>query len=215
MPSSPAPARRGRGWVAPVVALAVAGILAVVLVAGGGSDDGGSSADPEETSTTAAPAPVQIESDSPTYATLDELLAATDLVVRARVTSTERGRVFGEPGEETALESRLVALEVTEVLRGPEPPTEFLVEEEGWLLDGSPLIVDGLVPSAEGDDAIWFLVDPSADTQEPTPFVTVNAQGRYLVVDDTLVGADGTDPLVGELAALGPTGLEDAIRAAP
>ena len=148
---------------------------------------------------------MEIESDSPTYATLDQLLAATDLVVRARVTSTERGRVFGEPGEETALESRLVALEVTEVLRGAEPPAEFLVEEEGWLLDGSPLIVDGLVPSAEGDDAIWFLVDPSTDTQEPTPFVTVNAQGRYLVVDGALIGADGTDPLVGRLPPSAPT----------
>jgi hypothetical protein len=215
LPSPPASTRRSRGWVAPVVALAVAGILAAVLVAGGGSDDVGGEADADATSTTATPTPVEIESDSPTYATLDELLAATDLVVRARVTSTERGRVFGEPGEETALESRLVALEVTEVLRGAEPPAEFLVEEEGWLLDGSPLIVDGLVPSAEGDDAIWLLVDPSTDTQEPTPFVTVNAQGRYLVVDDTLIGADGTDPLVGELAALGPDGLEEAIRAAP
>ncbi|HMJ78969.1 MAG TPA: hypothetical protein VK507_23490 [Iamia sp.] len=199
-----------RGWVAPVVALVVAGILAVVLVGGGGSEE----APVDETTTTTVPGPVEIESDSPTYATLDELLAATDLVVRARVTSTERGRVFGEPGEETALESRLVALEVTEVLRGPEPPPEFLVEEEGWLLDGSPLIVDGLVPSAEGDDAIWFLVDPSADTQEPTPFVTVNAQGRYLVVDGALIGADGTDPLVGRLIALGPDGLERAIREA-
>ncbi|HEX7131468.1 MAG TPA: hypothetical protein VF228_02790 [Iamia sp.] len=206
-------ASRSRGWVPPVVALVVAAILAVVLVAGGG----GSSDDPvaDETSTMATPRPVDISSDSPAYATLDELLAATDLVVRARVTSTERGRVFGEPGEETALESRLVALEVTETLRGTEPPSEFLVEEEGWLLDGSPLIVDGLVPSATGDDAIWFLVDPSTDTQEPTPFVTTNAQGRYLVVDDTLIGPDGDDPLVTRIEALTPDELEDAIRATP
>ena len=196
---------------APVVALAVAGILAVVLVAGGGAEEPPAA----ETTTTATPEPVRIESDSPTYATLDELLAATDLVVRARVTSTERGRVFGEPGEETALESRLVALEVTETLRGAAPPAEILVEEEGWLLDGSPLIVDGLVPSATGDDAIWFLVDPSEDPQEPTPFVTTNAQGRYLVVDGALVGADDPDPLVAELTALTPDELEDAVRSAP
>ena len=202
-------ATRSRGWVAPAVALAVAGVLAVALVAGGGAEE-----PPEAgtTTTTAPPEPVRIESDSPVYETLEELLAATDLVVRARVTSTERGRVFGEPGEETALESRLVALEVTETLRGAEPPAEILVEEEGWLLDGSPLIVDGLVPSATGDDAIWFLVDPSEDPQEPTPFVTTNAQGRYLVVDGELIGADGTDPLVAELMALGPDGLGLAIR---
>jgi hypothetical protein len=200
--------RRGRGWVAPVAALAVAGVLAVVLVAGGGSDDPPEAA----TTTSTTPEPVRIESDSPTYATLEELLAATDLVVRARVTSTEPGRTFGEPGEETALESRLVALEVTETLRGAEPPAEILVEEEGWLLDGSPLIVDGLVPSATGDDAIWFLVDPSEDPQEPTPFVTTNAQGRYLVDGDALVGADGTDPLVSRIEAMTPDELELAIR---
>ncbi len=207
-------ASRVRGWVPPVVALVVAGILAAGLVAGGGSSSDGE-AGGGGTSTTSTPAPVDISSDSPAYATLDELLAASDLVVRARVTSTERGRVFGEPGEDTALESRLVGLEVTEVLRGAEPPAEVLVEEEGWLLDGSPLIVDGLVPSATGDDAIWFLVDPSDDPDEPAPFVTTNAQGRYIVVDGELVGADGDDPLVGELEALGPEGLQDAVRAAP
>ena len=204
-------AARGRGWVPPVVALVVAGILAVVLVAGGSTGDGAGSGD--GTSTTSTPAPVDISSDSPAYATLDELLAASDLVVRARVTSTERGRVFGEPGEETALESRLVALEVTEVLRGTAPPPEILVEEEGWLLDGSPLIVDGLVPSATGDDAIWFLVDPSDDPQEATPFVTTNSQGRYIVVDDQLIGPDGDDPLVTRIEALTPDALAEAIRA--
>lgn len=207
---------RSRAWIPPVVAVVVAAVLAGVLLAGGGgspSDDGGGGGDDGAESTSPAePPPVDIASDSPAYATLDELLAASDLVVRARVTSTERGRVFGEPGEATAIESRLVALEVTETLRGPEPPAEILVEEEGWLLDGSPLIVDGLVPSAAGDDAIWFLVDPSDDPQEASPFVTTNAQGRYLVVDGTLLGPDGDDPLVLRIEQLGPTALEDAIR---
>jgi hypothetical protein len=200
-----------RRWAPPIAALLVAGVLAVALVSGGsGSDDPASDRSTATAST--EPAPVDIASDSPTYATLDELLAASDLVVRARVTSTERGRVFGEPGQENAIESRLVGLEVTETLKGAEPPPEILVEEEGWLLDGAPLIVDGLVPSATGDDAIWFLVDPSDDPQEPTPFVTTNAQGRYLVVDDTLIGADGPDPLIARLEALGPSGLEDAVQ---
>jgi len=207
---------RGRGWAAPVLALVVAGVLAVALVsAGGGSAD--DPAAPETTSTTAsAPAPVEIASGAPAHTTLDELLDASDLVVRARVTSTERGRVFVEPGDEAAIESRLVALEVTETLRGAEPPPEILVEEEGWLAaSGAPLVVDGLVPSAEGDDAVWFLVDPSADPQEPTPFVTTNAQGRYLVVDGRLLGPGGDDALVTRIEALTPAELEEAVRAAP
>lgn len=219
------PPRRPRRWVAPLVAVVVAGVLAAVLLAGGSDggppDDGGADgaaggSGGSASTTTVAPDPVAIESDAPMYATLEELLAASDLVVRARVTGTERGRVFGDPEDQggDAIESRLVAVEVTDVLSGAAPPDVFYIEEEGWLLDGAPLVVDGLSPSAEGDDAIWFLVDPTDAADEASPFVTVNAQGRYVVDGDALVGAEGDDPLVAELAALTPDQLEDRIRAA-
>lgn len=204
--------RRSRTWVAPLVAVVVAGVLAVVLVVGGSSAERDQSPGDGPTSSTTEPPPVAVESDAPAHATLAELVAASDLVVRATVTSVERGRVFGDPGQEGAIESRLVGVEVTEVLHGEEPPPEFLVEEEGWLLDGSPLIVDGLAPSVVGTDVIWFLVDPT-DT-EPAPFVTVNAQGRYTVDGDALVGADGDDPLVARVETLTPTDLEAQVRAA-
>ena len=75
-----------------------------------------------------------------------------------------------------------------------------MVEEEGWLEDGAPLIVDGAAPSTVGDDGVWFLVDVG-DADLPI-YVVVSAQGRYLVDDGALSGAAGDDPLVDELASL-------------
>ena len=157
--------------------------------------------------------PVQVTSDAPRRATLDELAAAADLVVRAQVVGTARGRVFGDPGATSAIESRVVTLQVTRVLRGTggEPGGRLLVEEEGWTLDGAPLIVDGLAPSTVGDDAIWFLASVGAD--EDARYVVVSAEGRYLVDGDALEGAAGDDPLIAELEALGAAGLEGAVTA--
>jgi hypothetical protein len=134
-------------------------------------------------------------------------------VVRARVTATERGRLFGDPGSDAAIESRLVHLEVAAVLHGTGPGTgdQVLVEEEGWTADGAPLVVDGLAPSARGDDGIWFLERVGQD--EEARYLVVGAQGRYLIDGDRLTGAAGGDPLVAADVALGPAGLEDAIRA--
>jgi hypothetical protein len=161
----------------------------------------------------AARSPVAVTSDAPRHGTLAELVAASDLVVRARVTATERGRVFGDPGRDAAIESRLVHLEVTTVLHGTGPPSgeQLLVEEEGWTAAGAPLVVDGLAPSATGDDGIWFLERVGQD--EEARHVVVSAEGRYLVDGDRLTGAVGDDPLVAADIALGAAGLEAAVRA--
>jgi hypothetical protein len=69
--------------------------------------------------------------------------------------------------------------------------------------------VDGAAPSEVGDDAIWFL--DAVGSPELPLHVVPSAQGRYLVVGGRLVGAAGDDPLIAELAALGPEGLAAAI----
>jgi hypothetical protein len=158
--------------------------------------------------------PVEITSDAPHRATLAELAAASDLVVRAEVVATDRGRLFGDAGA-NAIESRVVTLSVTRVLRGAAAPGSgtVLVEEEGWTADGAPLIVDGLGPSEVSDDAVWFLT--RVGSEEELRYVVVSAEGRYRVDGDRLRGAAGDDPLVAELAALGPAALEAAVLAAP
>jgi hypothetical protein len=151
--------------------------------------------------------PVAVSSDAPRFATLADLLDASDVVVSGEVVATERGRPFGEPGG-TAIVSRLVTLRVDEVLAGTAPAgaPNLLIEEEGWLDDGPPLVVDGAAPSEVGDRGIWFLVD-AGDPELPV-HVVVNAEGRYLLDDaGALVGADGDDPLIAEIEALTPDAL--------
>lgn len=202
--------RRGRGWrwAGPVAAALVAVVAGLVMAA---RDDGGTPAGAGGAGAAAEAEPVAVTSDAPRWATLDELVAASDVVVRGRVVATERGRAFGEPGGRTIV-SRLVTLRVDDVLAGAAPAAgAVLVEEEGWLDDGRPLTVDGLRPTEAGDAGIWFLA-AGGDPDVPA-HVVVGPQGRYLVEDGHLVGASGADPLVADLAARAPDALALAITA--
>jgi hypothetical protein len=189
------------------VAVVLAVVIGLVVWRSGDSSD--DAADRPEL------APVEVTSDAPRLTSLQDLLRLSDLVVRAEVTGTERGRVFADPGGSGAIESRVVHLRVTTVLRGvgAQAGDRLLVEEEGWTAEGAPLVVDGLAPSAMGDDAVWFLIRAGDD--EEARYVVVSAEGRYLVRGDQLVGAAGDDPLVARLTALGAAGLEAAVVAAP
>jgi hypothetical protein len=201
----------------PIVALAAALAIGVAVWATSGDDGGGSDGGASSTRTT--PAEVEVTSDAPRHATLAELVAASDLVVRADVLRTEHGRVFGEPGSGAAIESRVVTLSITRVLHdggtgtGTAPGRRLLVEEEGWTADGAPLVVDGLAPSSEGDDAIWFLTRVGED--EEVRYVVVGPQGRYRITDGRLVGARGDDPLIASTSAMAPDALEAAVQALP
>jgi hypothetical protein len=188
-----------------VAAVVLAGVVvAVVVLRGGGGGVPTGGADDAE--------PVAVSSDAPGFRDLAGLDAASDLVVAGRVTATAAGRWFGEGDDGARIRSRLVTLAVDEVLRPPgsTAPSSLLVEEEGWLEDGSPLVVDGAAPSRVGDEGIWFLRrtgDGSTDA-----WIVVNAQGRYLVAGDRLRGAEGDDPLVAQVEALDRAGLVDALR---
>jgi hypothetical protein len=205
--------RRDRGLrlVGPLVAAAVA--IAAGPAVTGRDDTSVPEAVERQAEAEAQPEPVAVSSDAPRVATLDELVAASDVVVQGRVAETRRGRAFGEPGGRTIV-SRLVTLRVETVLAGAPPTTgAVLVEEEGWLDDGSPLVIDGLRPTEEGDSGVWFLA-AGGDPDVPA-YVVVGSQGRYLAEGGRLAGATGGDPLVSELASLGPDGLADAVRRSP
>lgn len=196
-----------------VLAIGIAVVL--VLVLRGGSE-------PSTVSTPPEPDPVAVEATSVyDFGSLEELAAASDLVVRARVVDTARGEMIGADGADPAsagIVVREVTLEVDEVLRTGGPTvavgTRLAVAEEGWLASGEPLIVDGLGASATGDDGIWFLqrVAGSADGAPGDRFVVVNSQGRYLVDGGRLTGATGDDPLVRSIVSLTPSELTTTLR---
>ena len=180
--------------VAAVIVPIVAAVVVAVVALSGGDD-------PAE--------PLALTSDGPEFATLDELVAASDLVVVATVTDISEGRVLTAPDRpESGIKTRLLELDVARTLAG-EPVDPLVVEEPAELLDGTPVVVDGMAPLAEGAEAIWFLV-AGASAEQPYHAV-VNAQGRYDISGATLQAA-GTDPLSEQLAALGPDGLAAAVR---
>jgi hypothetical protein len=199
-------------WLGPAVAVLVA--LGTGVAVAGRSGDGGAGDGPQPVRS-GEPAPVAVGSDAPRFRSLDELVAASDVVVRGEVVATERGRPFGEPGG-TTIVSRLVTLRVDTVLAGTAPGGDaVLVEDEGWLEDGAPLVVDGVPPTAEGDAGVWFLA-AGGDPDVPA-YLAVGPQGRYLA--DADADSDGlrpaaADPLAAELAALGEDGLAAAVAAA-
>jgi hypothetical protein len=203
MPERARTVRRSAAVVALLAVAAGAGI--VRWTAAGGSGSAG------DTTGRTAPLPVAASSVYQ-FDDLASMVAASDLVVRARVDTTARGRLVGDG--EAAVVSRIDTLSVEEVLAG-DASLDFsggtlLVEEEGWLGDGTAIAVNGLAPSAAGMDAIWFL-DRRPDPELPG-YLIINHQGRYVVDGNQLRGADGHDPLVAELEPLGPEGLTDAVR---
>ncbi len=132
------------------------------------------------------------------FSSLEEMGAASDLVVEADVIAVERGRLVGEPDEGGVI-SRIVTLDVADVISGDPAAggSTVIVEEEGWLPDGTPLIVDDVEPSAVGDHGVWFLdALDDADRADLPAYLVINSQGRLLERDDRVVGGDQTDPLV-------------------
>jgi hypothetical protein len=206
-------------WAGPAAAVAVAVTAGVLGQRDTDTDTGSDKSAGQERSAADEP-PLEVASDAPRYATLDDLAAAADLVVTGEVEGIDRGRTFGQPGG-AAIVSRLVTLRVDDVLTGtmPSEASNVLVEEEGWLDDGRPVAVDGAAPTEVGDRGIWFLVDVH-DPEMPV-YTVVNAEGRYLFGDGSdgddgggasLVGADGDDPLIAEIESLTPAALTDRIE---
>lgn len=193
-----APASWWRHW--PVMLPVLLVLVALVWVVAGRSGADGSPAIPDSETD---PELVAVTSDAPVHRSLLELMEASDLVVRATVMSAEHGRWFGNGQDGTRVQSRLVTLRVDDTLAGPTPPAgTVLVEEEGWLDDGSPIVVDGAAPSRVGHDGLWFLVD--GGDPELGAYLVTNAQGRYLVADDgSLSGADRPDALIDRVTDLG------------
>jgi hypothetical protein len=163
----------------------LAGVVAVVVAVRGGSGDRSA---------------IDIESSAADHRTLDDLVAASDLVVVATVADVTEGRQISAPADpDAAIRTRLMVLDVTDVLVGSSLG-DVLVEEPATLADGTPVVVDGVEPLDVGEEAVWFLV--GGDAEAMPYFAVVNRQGRYTVTDDTLEPASD-DPLSGSLAGLG------------
>lgn len=127
--------------------------------------------------------PVAIRSDGAVFDTVDELVAAADLVVLAEVVDAGPGRTVGTGDD--GIVTRFVELQVVEAVVG-EASGVVVLEEPATLLDGTPIVVDDVAPTEVGRRGVFFLVRD--DTATFTALV--GEQGRFLVVD----GADELEP---------------------
>lgn len=87
-----------------------------------------------------------VEADYDVFESLEELAAASSLVVRAEAVGTEPGReMLVDPVIETVLEHEVVTLEVTEVLAGSEsePDREVTIEQERFY-DGRTVVTNDM-----------------------------------------------------------------------
>lgn len=152
-------------------------IALVVAVAAGGFawwlvDDGES-----------VPEPIDLVATEAEFASIVELAAASDLIVRGEVVGESAGRTLTDPAQPDAgIVTGLAQLRVVEAVG--DVPDDIVVEQEVALLDGTSVTVNGAAPLAVGDDGIAFLVDGARADQ---PFsALISTQAWIPVVDGVL-----------------------------
>lgn len=127
-------------------------------------------------------APVAVSASGQRFATLADLALAADVVVEGRIVGFGEGRVITDPADPQAgFSTRLFQLDVISTF-GPSAGSQLIIEQEAALLDGSPMVVNGLTPNQIGDVGFWFLV---VGNEEEFPYLAlVNEQGR-MIYDET------------------------------
>lgn len=184
-----------------IVAVAVPVLLAIG-VALGSTDSGDEGSATSDTGATG----VDLDAvDTVAVASLTDMTAASDCVLEGEVEHTERGRAVGQE-----LVSRLVRIRVDEALAGDCPSGTVVLEEEGWLVDGTPVTVQGWPGSAEGDVGVWFLV---AGRSDELPYAsTVVTAGAPRWRDGVSVAPESAPEWLRAVLGQGPEALAAAVR---
>jgi len=193
------------------LALVPVAVVAAVAIGNRGDDTTGDGAGdeaavPESADSGAGDIAVVPSSSTVDPESLAELVAISPLVITGEVQSVERGRIFASDAESVdagadpsgqGVESAFVTVAVDQVLVGDDPGATVLVEEEGWLVDGRRIALDGVSPTEVGDRGVWFLVD-TGDPDVPA-WVSVGRVGRWLERDGLLSGPELDIPIAIDL----------------
>lgn len=150
------------------------------------------------------------------FGSLEEMVAASDVVVVAEVVEVGRGAYMGEePGR---LQLRDVALRVSEILRGNAGKENLKFVETGWGSKGAELVIEGYPTSVVGQEGIYFL-GPKVPDGSPSAgsHSLLNSQGRFFRTGgkDELKPGNKENGLSKQLAARGFNKLVEDIRKAP
>ncbi len=161
-------------WLPVAIVVVVAVVTAVALL--GGED---------------AIQPADIRAEGPRYEHIEDLVAASDLVVEGLVTAVDDGRSVSDPSNpEAGVRTQLASLDVQSILPSEASTDALIVEQEAQLLDGTPITVNGVRPLRVGDHVILMLV---RGTSEEFPYTTpVNEQAVFFIDNGTVRPADAT-----------------------
>ncbi|MGB0114539.1 MAG: hypothetical protein WBP59_15065 [Ilumatobacteraceae bacterium] len=135
------------------------------------------------------------------------LVDASDLVVVGTVVDVADGRTLTDPADPDAgLRTQLLQVEVDDVVIG-DVSGPLVLEQEATLLDGTPMVVNGVAPLRVGDNGIMFLV--RGDTDEFPYAALVNEQGWVPVLDAALAPIEPDDPIWGMWTGRSPLALRE------
>ncbi|MEO1056304.1 MAG: hypothetical protein AAFY28_05245 [Actinomycetota bacterium] len=161
-----------RNWVVPAFLVIGVAVFAVITI-GGGDDE---------------PTREAITASGPEFSSIGEMAAASDVIVEGTIVGADDGRRITDPADpEAGVVTRLYELQVAEVYQG-DAGDFVLVEQEDGLLDGTPIVVNGMSPHTVGDVGFWFLV--VGDSEEFPFTAVVNQQGRLLVGEDDMIESE-------------------------
>jgi hypothetical protein len=189
-----------------VVVPVVLAIVVALMVASGGGDGGGDGDIDGDVSGSDSTEVVDLEAvDVVSVSSVADMVASSECVLRGEVVHTDRGRALS--GD---LVSRLVQVRVDDALAGECPTGTVVVEEEGWLPDGTEVTVEGWPGSREGDEGVWFLVSGRSD--ELPYAATVVAAGAPRWRDGHSMAPDSIPMWLADALADGPEGLAEHVR---
>lgn len=133
---------------------------------------------------------VPIEAVGPRFGSIAELVDASDLIVHGTVTEVDDGRTITDPADPAAgITTQLAHVQVDLVLVG-QHDGPLIVEQEAALLDGTPVVVNGVAPLDVGDVGYLFLI--AGDTDDFPYTALVDEQGWVPVIDGSLAPIDPT-----------------------
>jgi len=153
-------------------------------------------------------ATVAIASSGPVYATVEDITAASDLVLIATVAAAEPGRTISDPARpDVGIRTTLYRLDVERLLVG-SANGDVVVEHETNLTDGTPIAINGAPAPTVGSRVLLFLVAGQSDAFPH--HAIISEQGQYQIAGQRLVAAT-PHPLVDEIAGLGLDDLVDSV----
>lgn len=159
----------------------------------------------------AGPDPIDITASGPVYESVDELVAASDLIITGQITSSAPGRVITDPSDPTAgIRTTVFTIEVGETLRG-DPTTAVTIEYETALLDRTPITINGVTAPANNERGLYFLISGSG--QDFPHYAIANHQGRFIIDEEQVLKSTGqTDSLSARISATPLDGLKTQLR---